>query len=84
MQRFHDLRHFFASVLIDNGESPKYIQDQVGHASITTTFDTYGHLMPKARQEASKRLQQSIFGKKATVRTLLEQPAENANSETVN
>jgi integrase len=55
VKRFHDLRHFFASVLIDNGEPPKYIQDQVDHASITTTFDVYGQLMPKAKQEASKR-----------------------------
>jgi integrase len=40
VKRFHDLRHFFTSMLIESGESPKYIQDQVGHASITTTFDT--------------------------------------------
>ena len=51
--RFHDLRHFFASMLIDQGESPKYIQDQVGHADIKTTFDTYGHLMPQAKKEAT-------------------------------
>ena len=51
--RFHDLRHFFASMLIQQGESAKYIQDQVGHASITTTFNTYGHLMPQAKQEAT-------------------------------
>jgi site-specific recombinase XerC len=54
VKRFHDLRHFFASMLIENGESAKYIQDQVGHASITTTFDTYGHLMPQAKRTATK------------------------------
>jgi integrase len=63
MNRFHNLRHFFTSVLIDNGESPKYIQDQVGHASITTTFDMYGHLMPQAKRTATKKLERSIFGK---------------------
>ena len=82
--RFHDLRYFFASVLIENGESAKYVQDQVGHASITATFDTYGHLMPQAKQQATKRLERSIFGKKANVRTLLEQHATNGNQETVN
>jgi integrase len=84
VKRFHDLRHFFASVLIENGENPKYIQDQVGHASITTTFDTYGHLMPQAKQQATRKLQRSIFGKKASVRTLLEHSPKKAIPETVN
>src|SRR5205814_10172565 len=52
MKRFHDLRHFYASMLIAQGESAKYIQDQRGHASSTTTFDIYGHLMTQARREA--------------------------------
>jgi len=85
VKRFHDLRHFFASMLIENGENAKYIQDQVGHASITTTYDIYGHLMPQAKQRASKKLEKSLFGgKKSNVRTLLEQSAKSANSETVN
>jgi integrase len=82
VRRFHDLRHFFASMLIENGESPKYLQDQVGHASITT-FDTYGHLMPQAKRAASKKLERSVFGK-ANVRTLLEHRPKSAESETVN
>ena len=44
--RFHDLRHTFASQLIEQGAHPKYIQEQLGHASITMTMDTYGHLFP--------------------------------------
>ena len=54
VRRFHDLSHFFTSMLIENGESAKYVQDQVGHASITTTFDTYGHLMPQAKRQPRK------------------------------
>ena len=38
--RFHDLRHFFASMLIAQGESAKYVCDQMGHSSIQVTFDT--------------------------------------------
>jgi integrase len=57
IKRFHDLRHFYASMLIAQGENPKYIQDQLGHASITTTFYIYGHLMLQARQEASAKLE---------------------------
>ncbi len=70
VKRFHDLRHFFTSMLIENGESPKYIQDQVGHASITTTFDTYGHLMPQAKRSATEKLERSIFGE-GSVRTFV-------------
>ena len=62
--RFHDLRHTCASLLIAQGESPKYIQRQLRHASIEMTFDTYGHLFPEAAQEAVQRLDESIFGGK--------------------
>ena len=58
--RFHDLRHFFASLLISQGFSPKYVCDQLGHSSIQMTFDTYGHLFPRAREEASARLEEVI------------------------
>jgi integrase len=39
--RFHDLRHTFASLLIQHGAHPKYIQEQLGHSSIQVTMDTY-------------------------------------------
>ena len=43
--RFHDLRHSYASLMIFQGEHPKYIQSQMGHASVSVTMDVYGHLM---------------------------------------
>ena len=72
--RFHDLRHFFASMLIAQGESAKYVCDQMGHSSIQVTFDIYGHLFPQAKQEASARLSRAMFeGKeKLTGRNLVE------------
>jgi integrase len=54
--RFHDLRHTFASLLIQNGESLAYVKDQLGHASIKMTVDVYGHLVPGANREAVNRL----------------------------
>lgn len=42
----HALRHFFASWAIEQGFPPKKVQALLGHASITMTFDTYGHLFP--------------------------------------
>jgi integrase len=42
--RFHDLRHTCASLLIAQGAHPKIIQERLGHSSITTTMNRYGHL----------------------------------------
>jgi integrase len=44
--RFHDLRHTCAALLIAQGAHPKEIQARLGHSSITTTLDRYGHLFP--------------------------------------
>ena len=44
----HDLRHFYASTLIAANLNPKVIQARLGHATITETMDTYGHLFPDA------------------------------------
>jgi hypothetical protein len=46
--RFHDLRHTFGSLLIQDGASLAYVKDQMGHSSIQITVDTYGHLVPGA------------------------------------
>ena len=44
--RYHDLRHFFASLLIASGADVKTVQARFRHASAKTTLDTYGHLWP--------------------------------------
>ncbi|MCI0621586.1 MAG: site-specific integrase [Acidobacteria bacterium] len=54
--RLHDLRHTFASLLIQNGESLAYVKDQMGHSSIKVTVDIYGHLVPGANRQAVNRL----------------------------
>jgi hypothetical protein len=48
--RFHDLRHTFASRLLQNQESIVYVKDQLGHHSIKVTVDVYGHLVPGGEQ----------------------------------
>ncbi|HUP36870.1 MAG TPA: site-specific integrase [Candidatus Limnocylindria bacterium] len=52
----HTLRHTFASLLLQNGESVTYVRDQLGHSSIRMTVDTYGHLVPGANRGAVDRL----------------------------
>lgn len=54
--RVHDLRHTFASLLIQQGESLAYVKEQMGHHSIRMTVDTYGHLMPGGNKAAVDRL----------------------------
>jgi len=49
----HDLRHYFASVLIRSGASVKVIQARLGHSSAKTTLDVYGH--PFADEEDRTR-----------------------------
>jgi integrase len=44
--RFHDLRHYLASLLIASGADIKIVQTRMRHASGKTTIDTYGHLWP--------------------------------------
>lgn len=44
--RFHDIRHYYASLLIRHGESVKTVQKRLGHATAQETLDTYGHLWP--------------------------------------
>lgn len=53
---FHDLRHTHAALLIAVGEHPKVIQERLGHASIKTTLDIYGHLFEGLDEAAADRL----------------------------
>jgi integrase len=54
--RIHDVRHTYASLLIQQGESLAYVRDQLGHYSIKLTVDTYGHLVPGGNRQAVDRL----------------------------
>ena len=49
--RIHDIRHTYASQLIQDNRSLAYIKDQLGHHSIQVTVDIYGHLVPGANKE---------------------------------
>jgi integrase len=49
----HEARHTFASVLIAAGVNAKAITTYMGHASIQTTYDLYGKLMPGSESEAA-------------------------------
>ena len=50
--RYHDLRHYFASLLIASGADVKVVQRRLRHASAMTTLNTYGHMWPDADESA--------------------------------
>ena len=61
--RFHDLRHTFASLLLEAGESPKVIQELLGHTSITTTMDIYTHITKQGKIKTVSALDSMIRNK---------------------
>ncbi|MDR6989123.1 integrase [Paenarthrobacter nitroguajacolicus] len=61
--RIHDLRHTHASWLIQDGAMPLFsISRRLGHASVRTTEQVYGHLMPQALQDGADATERSIQG----------------------
>jgi integrase len=62
---FHTLRHFFASLMIDQGCPMKRLQGMLGHSTMAMTSDTYGHLFPdpegdRERMAAAERALASV------------------------
>lgn len=61
--RIHDLRHTHASWLIQDGIMSLFaISRRLGHASVRTTEQVYGHLMPQALQDGADATERSIKG----------------------
>ena len=61
---FHATRHFYASALIQYGESVKVVQSRLGHASALETLDTYGHLWPDS-EDTTRAAIDSVLGESA-------------------
>ena len=51
--RFHDLRHTHASLLLASGVPVHVVRARLGHESIQTTVDTYGHVLPASESNAT-------------------------------
>jgi integrase len=57
---FHDLRHTFASTALAEGVPISEVSKWLGHESITTTVDLYGHLVPEASARAREALDKAF------------------------
>lgn len=58
--RFHELRHFYASLLIDGGESVKAVQTRLGHATAEETLNTYAHLWPESEERTRQAVDRGL------------------------
>ncbi len=58
---FHTLRHTAATLMLENGEHPKVVQEMLGHANISQTLNTYSHVTPNMQSGAAERLDSVLF-----------------------
>jgi len=64
--RFHELRHYHASLLIRHGESVKTVQARLGHASAVETLNTYAHLWPDSEDRTRSAIDE-VFSRPADI-----------------
>jgi site-specific recombinase XerD len=58
--RLHDLRHTCATVLLKRGQHPKFVQELLGHATISQTLDTYSHVLPGMGDELADAMDDAL------------------------
>jgi len=71
--RFHDLRHFYASLLIASGADVKVVQARLRHASAKTTLDTYAHLWPDTEESTRAAVGAAMAARADSLRTSVQQ-----------
>jgi len=59
--RLHDMRHTNASLMLLLGLNPKVAQQRLGHSSFNITMDTYSHILAEVEEEATSKLEASLF-----------------------
>ncbi len=57
---FHGLRHTHATILLSDGEFINVVSERLEHADIDTTLKTYGHVLPKKREDVADRFHQLV------------------------
>ena len=63
--RFHDLRHTFATMALENGMDIKTLSATIGHISAETTLNIYSHITDTMRQQAAVKIDREIGGTNA-------------------
>ena len=78
--RFHDLRHYLASMLIASGADVKVVQARLRHASAKTTLDVYGHLWPDSDESTRTAIGAVLVARADFLRTCGGTTAQNRRS----
>lgn len=63
--KLYGTRHAMASAALAEKIHPKIVAERLGHSSVSTTLDTYSHLLPTMQDEATDKLGQLIHGQQA-------------------
>ena len=61
-QRFHDLRHCCASLLLAQRVPPRAVMEILGRSQIALTMDTYSHVMPAMLSEVAHLMDDILWG----------------------
>ena len=79
--RFHDLRHTFATMAIENGMDVKTLSGIIGHISAETTLNIYSHITDTMRVQASVKIDRKIGGTNAEMPEPKNEPSKTVSSE---
>lgn len=66
--RFHNLRHYLASLLMAKGLDVKVVQKSLRHSSAKTTLDRYGNMWPD-KEESARAAVAEVLGERLESRT---------------
>lgn len=58
--RLHDLRHTYATLLLESGVHHNFVKDMLGHSTIVTTLDIYTHVNRSELHKASSKLEEAL------------------------
>ena len=61
-QRFHDLRHSCASLMISQDVQSREVMETLGHSTIVITLNQYAHIFQDARQETARKMEEILTG----------------------
>ena len=79
--RFHDLRHTFATMAIENGMDVKTLSAMIGHVSSETTLNIYSHVTDTMRAQAAVKIDREIGGTDAPIPEAKDEPRQPQTSE---
>ncbi len=79
--RFHDLRHTFATMALENGMDVKTLSDMIGHISAETTLNIYSHITDTMRAQASVKIDRKIGGTDAPMPEAKDEPKSTQTND---